>query len=194
MKAEQIVEALRNRHKPQSTMSAEWAVLSELRVSTGINIKKLKQNLQQRIDVWAINCFPSKGFHRIAYEIKVSRADFLHEIKHPEKRQRALELSHQFYFVVPKGLVKPEEIPEECGLMYVDDKLRTRIVKEAPIRENTAPPDWGFLASVARMGNEAEVQKLRAEKRDLNEYQLKLQEKIDELHREIFDLRRQLQA
>ncbi|MFD2168488.1 hypothetical protein [Tumebacillus lipolyticus] len=156
MNAKQIIEALRQRHSQENAGVKEWAFFEELRVTTGLNPLstrhrdyRLDKSKAQRIDAWVINCYPSKNFLRVAYEVKVSRSDFLHEIKHQEKRQQALALSNQYFFVVPKGLVKPEEVPEECGLIYVDGNQRARVVKQAPMRE-TAPPDWGFLCSIAR--------------------------------------------
>ena len=70
------------------------------------------------------------------YEIKTSRAD----LKNDFKKSRIVKFSNQegdntevfkheeiekgsykankFFFVVPDGLVKPEEIPKNCGLIY----------------------------------------------------------------------------
>ena len=50
------------------------------------------------------------------YEIKISRADFLSDIR-SEKWKGYLEHCHRFYFAVPSGMVKKEEIPKEAGLI-----------------------------------------------------------------------------
>ena len=51
-------------------------------------------------------------------EIKVSRADFLAEIKRkPLKRRAGLRLSNESYFVAPKGIIEIDELPPEAGLL-----------------------------------------------------------------------------
>lgn len=157
MKAAEVVEALRRIHVPNGR---EWAFFAEIRVGTGYrSMKELSAggtNPEQRLDAWAINLFPSKGLLRRTYEIKVSRSDFLHEIKHPEKRKTGLTLSNEFYFVTPKGLVAPEEIPEECGLIYINpDAGGVYTMKQAPYREVPDLP-MRFVLSLARRAAEYE--------------------------------------
>ena len=50
----------------------------------------------------------------IAYEVKVSRSDF----RQDEKWPAYLSLCNQFSFVCPKGLITPDELPPEVGLIY----------------------------------------------------------------------------
>lgn len=89
-----------------------------------------------RIDAFVVRCWQSGiGNRRIAFEVKTSRSDFLTEIRSPAKRREALELSHQFFFATPQGLVSPTEIPPECGLIEVNPKGGTRIVVKAPVRD-----------------------------------------------------------
>jgi len=85
----------------------------------------------------------------IAYEVKVSRSDFLVEMKKPTKRKLALFYSNLYYFATPKGLIRPEELPPECGLIELQDNGRMRIAVEPPWRE-CHPPSWHFVASIAR--------------------------------------------
>lgn len=91
-----------------------------------------------RIDFFAVNTsggWPATPTHRrIAYEVKVSRSDFSHEIARPEKRQQALDLSSEFYFACPEGLIREHEVPNECGLVYVGAR-RPVVVRRAPTRE-----------------------------------------------------------
>jgi len=139
-----ILKSLKERH-PQN----QWAFFRELRVGTGYRNVKKGLNPEQRLDAWAINLYPSKNFLRIAYEIKVSRGDFLREINNPQKREQALWLSNQFYFVAPVGLIKPEELPPETGLIEVVDEWQSKIKVAAPVREG-GELSWQFLASIAR--------------------------------------------
>lgn len=50
------------------------------------------------------------------YEIKVSRADFLAD----KKWQEYLKYCSKFYFVAPTGIIKPNELPPEIGLIEID--------------------------------------------------------------------------
>jgi len=104
--AQMIKALLSNRHPP-----GEWVLIYELSNGTGYNPN------QRYVDAFALNCWPSKGFTRIAYEIKVSRSDFINELKRPEKRQWAMEVSHQFWFACAPGVAEKSEIPEGCGLL-----------------------------------------------------------------------------
>lgn len=68
------------------------------------------------------------------YEIKVSRGDFLQD----GKWHLYLQYCHEFYFVVPKGLIKKTEVPDNVGLMYYDpDKKSIRKVKKAFYKADT---------------------------------------------------------
>lgn len=76
--------------------------------------------------------FESKS--RTAVEIKISRADFFRDTE--AKRSAWLQHTHRFIYLVPKGLVKVEEVADGCGLWeYENGKItilkRAKINKEA---------------------------------------------------------------
>lgn len=50
-----------------------------------------------------------------AYEIKVDRGDFLND----NKFHNYLQFCNEFYFVCPSKLILPNEIPDDCGLMWI---------------------------------------------------------------------------
>ncbi len=78
------------------------------------------------MDLW-----PSGKFTRYAFEVKVRRSDFLHELDTPDKRKWAMDISNEFWFVCAPGVAKPEEIPEGCGLMVCSKnaKILRKIVR-----------------------------------------------------------------
>ena len=158
MKSQDVIKSLRKRHGTTGA-AAEWAFFEELRLGTGYQSTKEKAigiNPEQRLDAWAINLYPSNKFLKVTYEVKVSRSDFLHEIKHPEKRQQGLWVSNEFYFVTPAGLVERKEVPTECGLIYVYDNDRSRLIVRAPLRKTDDYATWRFFASIARRTATAE--------------------------------------
>lgn len=99
-----------------------WAVFFELRNGTGYG------RTDRYLDAFAMNLWESKKFWRVAYEFKVSRTDFLAELKKPEKRSWGMSISNEFYFVTPPEVIKPTEVPEGCGLMVVHGQKLKRVV------------------------------------------------------------------
>ena len=97
--------------KAMHSSRSEWIFLRELRVGTG-----RRNGDAQRLDAFALNSLPYTGMKRICYEVKVSRADFLCEIKRPLKRRIGMRYSNEFYFVTPPSLIDVSELPAECGL------------------------------------------------------------------------------
>lgn len=72
----------------------------------------------------------------IGYEIKVSRGDFLQD----NKWHLYLQYCNEFYFVVPHGLVKKDELPDNVGLIYYNpDTKALRTVKKALYRQIEKP-------------------------------------------------------
>lgn len=68
------------------------------------------------IDLLAFNAWSGNGgprYGRVGYEVKVSRSDYRRELLAPAKRAGAVAFCHEFYFAVPKGLLKPEELAFE---------------------------------------------------------------------------------
>ena len=184
MKSKQIVDFIK-----QSYKQPEWAVLEELRCGVGYKSQFGDWwnqpgcwNPEQRIDAFAINCYPSRKFETISFEVKVSRSDFKNEIATPWKREQAVAISNRFYFATPKGLVKPEEIPEDCGLIEFSDKGRIRHIIKAPHTEREQLVPETFLAAVARNMNKASY--LRQENQYLKDHNQYLEDVIREMNKE----------
>jgi hypothetical protein len=70
-------------------------------------------------------------------ECKVSRQDFLKD----GKKQHNHPFGNFKFYACPEGLIQPEEIPEEFGLLYVNKKTCRVIKKPTYVKEceNTAP-------------------------------------------------------
>lgn len=150
LNAKQCLEAIHRLH----TQSLEWAIFDEFYPGTGTSSMS-----GSRLDAFVLNCWPSGGYTSIAYEIKVSRQDFLNEIKAPTKRRFALLISNSFYFVAPVGLLLEAEIPVECGLREVMPDLTIKHTKQAPFRDRL-PASWSLLAAVARRVNRTERERV----------------------------------
>ena len=140
--AVEIRDALKRKHSSYRR-GAGGILFFELATGTGYSLGD-----PNRIDAFHMEDMPSKGFRRTSYEIKISRSDFAREVRSPLKRRAAMRVSNQFYFVTPEGMLKPEEIPIECGLMeLVGRYLKVKVI--APFRDGQ-PSSWPFVAAIAR--------------------------------------------
>ncbi len=90
----------------------EWAFASELSLIPGFIRGR-------RADAVALNCWSSGkwGLTFLGFEIKVSRGDFLAELKDPKKRLETYPDVDGVFFATPKGLVAKAEVPADCGLI-----------------------------------------------------------------------------
>ena len=71
---------------------------------------------------WTRPCF-------IGYEVKVDRNDFVRDTKW----QGYLDYCHQFYFVSPPDVVRPDDLPEKVGLMHYNEDKQTLTTKRKAI-------------------------------------------------------------
>jgi hypothetical protein len=95
-----------------------------------------------QMDAWAM----TKSFTQncmFGYEIKCSRSDFVRDTKW----RVYLEFCSRFFFVAPSGIINPDELPPETGLL-VPSKNGTMlfIKKKAPDRHVIVPQEfWWHL-------------------------------------------------
>lgn len=96
----------------------------------------------KKLDFWAMvpTWSPPTA---IGYEIKVSRSDFLRD----EKWRGYLPYCNRFYFVAPAGVIKPEEVPEEAGLLLTTTNVTGLLTKKKAPHRNVQIPDpfWRYL-------------------------------------------------
>lgn len=136
---------------------------------------------QRRIDFFVINS--GAGNTTTAFEIKVSRADFKKDIENDLKQRGARLYSNYFYYVTPKGLLQPEEIPIWAGLWEYDfdtvDSKHVSFIERVPAPlHSKAMPSWGLICSLIRkLDHDCRLERLR-EEHSLEIQSLKL--KLDE--------------
>jgi hypothetical protein len=99
-------------------------------------------------DAVSIGIWPSTGHTIHGYEIKVSRGDFLAEMKDPAKAMPVMQYCHRWSLLTPPGLVKVDELPPNWGLSTYDGKTM-RQVKAAPMLQ-PVPVSPGFVAALVR--------------------------------------------
>lgn len=148
----QVLDALATRYLPH-----EWIYIEQMRAATGFGVPawdgeayrtgRGEEAIEQTLDAWAMQLWSPREIH--AFEVKVSRSDFLRELKDPTKRAFGQLVSTHFYFIAPVKLIGPGELPPDCGLLevYGDGRIRTRI--KAPVHD-ASRPDWRFVGSALR--------------------------------------------
>lgn len=107
-------------------------------------------------DWLAMGLWPSRGLTLIGIECKVSRTDWLKELKTPAKAEAIAQFCDEWYLAVgdPK-IVKDGELPENWGLL-VPGKGGLRVSKPA-VRLSPVPIDRSFLAAIIRRVSEQSV-------------------------------------
>lgn len=145
----EVKAALRERYcKP------EWAYFEEVANSTGVGGNRYA-------DAVALNLYPSRGLVLNGFEIKVSRSDWLRELKKPDKAEQSIVKYCDYWYVVTlPDVVKDEELPKTWGLiLYKDGKLREAV--KAPKLE-AAELDRKFIAALLRRANQADQETIDA--------------------------------
>lgn len=103
--------------------SDRWAQLTEVtaRPKPGVS-RRLPGSKPRRIDVLLVRAAAQLGadpFERLAIEIKVSRADFLSDVRNPHKQAPWRALAHRHAYAAPKGMIAAAELPAGSGLISV---------------------------------------------------------------------------
>lgn len=174
-KTETILEALKRK-------CTSWhrcnVLFPELRLGSGYS-----DIAQRRIDLFMISA--EKGNYTTAFEIKVSRADFLKDIKNDLKQRGARLYSSNFYYVTPKGMLKPDEIPMWAGLIEYDfDEKQFQEIIPAPL-QNRNNPSWSLICSLIRRINKSLYTTKLEDKENLCDYYKKKSDKAENILKQI---------
>ena len=119
----------------------DMAFIREMRASTGFGNAS-------RADAIAMHLWPSQGLEMIGYEVKVSRSDWLRELKQPEKAY-IKKFCDRWYLIVPdRDIVKLDELPDDWGLKVIEDGAVKTIVEAEQLYPR--PLNREFVASLMR--------------------------------------------
>lgn len=139
----------------------EWALFFEVTAGTGAMASR-------RADAIAMNLWPSRGLAINGFEIKVSRSDWLRELKSPAKAEELAQHCDFWWIVSPKGIVSKHELPEAWGLYEVDGRGMSVSVQAPKIGEPVLSRN--FMAALIRRAGEmdaAERQRLIREETEI---------------------------
>lgn len=110
-------------------------------------------------DAVVMGLWRSRGLHLHGVEIKVSRSDWLRELKAPAKADLIACYCDFWWIVAPKGIVQKDELPETWGLLEADAGRLKKVVKAPKL----SPDGMGrpFLAGLLRRLREVETPQAR---------------------------------
>lgn len=147
----EVLALLRKRHANYGNGgSGEYAFLTGVRNGAGFDATRT-------FDAVAVNLWPSKHLAITIFEVKVSRSDWLRELKDPTKAGAALALADYFAVVAPAGIVKRDELPTGWGLLEVSasgTSLRQAVkpnrLTSIPYRRNHPAVPRAFVVGLLR--------------------------------------------
>ncbi len=124
--------------------SPAYAMLTQVRNGTGYSREA------RTADAMFMSLWPSRGIYLAGIEVKVSRTDWLKELKDPKKAEDLAKYCDYWYLAVgDTDIVKEGELPATWGLMAPTSKGGMKIVKEAT-KLSAEPIDRLFLAAIMR--------------------------------------------
>lgn len=166
MKTHELNSRLRRKFQPE-----EWALFFEVPRATGGGARSM--------DALAVNLWRSRGLLWHGFEVKVSRGDWLRELKDPAKAETFIPLVDTWSIVAPRGIVLAEELPPGWGLLE-PHAAGLRYARTPEQRVGAAPGEHrAFLAAVLR----------RAHQMVTSETEAALAERQDEASAELAELR-----
>lgn len=124
-----LLDALHRRYSAVSPGNGPRYVIAEhVRSHAGFDARRTA-------DLIAVDTWPSSGFQVHGHEVKVSRSDWLRELKDPDKAAEFVPYTHRWWVVVPDcSIVREDELPAGWGLMALRGRWLRSIVT-APRRE-----------------------------------------------------------
>lgn len=122
----------------------EYAFLPGVRNGTGA------QRTTREADAIAMSLWPSRGTELHGFEVKVSRGDWLRELKEPAKAEEIARRCDRWWVAVAeRDMVKPGELPPTWGLLAPRGGKLVQVI-EAPRLPERGPLDRAFLAALLR--------------------------------------------
>lgn len=144
MNATDILALLRTRYAPSA-----WALVADVANGTGSYARR-------RADAVTMSLWPSRGLTIHGFEIKVSRGDFLRELKAPEKAESVATHCDFWWIVAPADVVRDGELPDAWGLLVAKEGglRQAKEARQLHADGGTDPIKRSFVASLLRATTE----------------------------------------
>lgn len=143
-----VLRTVRVSHNELSLIVAKWLkrhsqnILIPNCATIAVDMKTLEQ---EKPDVIGWN-----GCSSTMIEVKVGRGDFLQDFKKPFRQICEKGVGQFRYYCCPTGLIDENELPENWGLLYLNDKNKIEIIKVAEIQKSNLIAERNMLISLIR--------------------------------------------
>jgi hypothetical protein len=101
------------------------------------------------VDALAVDLWPSTGNLIHGFEVKVSRSDWLTELKDPEKAEAFKRYCDHWWLVVPDAKIVRDDLPVSWGLLALGSNGTLRVRRPAP-KLGREPMPFGMTAAWLR--------------------------------------------
>lgn len=137
-----VIDALERRYSATAGNGRRYATAYGVRSRAGFDARRTA-------DFIAMDLWPSGGLRLHGHEVKVSRSDWLRELKAPEKAAEFIPYMNCWWLTVSDSrIVRPGELPDDWGLMVMRG-AELVISKPAPKRD-AKPLTVSRLAALLR--------------------------------------------
>lgn len=184
MSTSEVLELIRKKYAGD-----EYAMLEEVRNAAGTYANR-------SADVMVMNLWPSRGLELTGIEVKVSRTDWLKELKSPAKAESFIQYCDRWYLVVgDEKIIMDGELPPTWGLMVVKGK-RLVTVKDAP-KLTPGHMSKGFVACMLKRATKGLIHPSTIQDKLLESYENGKKQQAAayaRIEQQLFDLRKEVQV
>jgi hypothetical protein len=136
--------------------SDRWALFDEVREGTGYNAGG-------SCDAMAFGLWPSYGLEIHGFEIKVSRADFLNELRNPDKAEAFRRYCDRWWLVAASRTIVKDDLPAGWGMLW--PRSGSLVVSRGAPELTPEPMPREMMAAVFRRAAEGYADQDAAKKR-----------------------------
>jgi hypothetical protein len=141
-----MLDALHARYSQCHGNGVRYVVAEHVKSGGGFDARRTADLIA--VDMWKAGRYEVHG-----HEVKVSRADWLRELRDPDKAGEFLPYVNRWWIVVPDaGIVRDGELPAGWGLLALRGGLLAAVVKARRTDALPLPPDRlaGMVRAVAK--------------------------------------------
>jgi hypothetical protein len=136
--AEQVGDRLKARVLGPEGQGAKAFLFPEIEIETS------------RADYLSLELWRSRGDLIQGYEVKTDRGDWLSELQRPQKADPIVAKCDHFWLVTCEGVLQPNELPENWGLLMMKGLRRHLVVEKPAPKLQRDPLDYQLLKSLLR--------------------------------------------
>ena len=147
-----MLDALHVRYSQITPNSARrYAVAEHVRAACGFSGWSALSDARtmRTVDFMAQDTWEAQGLKLHGHEVKVSRSDWLTELKDPGKSEAVRRFCDRWWLVAPSKALVRDDLPDGWGLLVLDRAGRLRVAKSAPALD-PEPHPVTFRASLMR--------------------------------------------